>query len=340
MTKALIVGCSGPELTPEEVAFLREEDPWGLILFARNCPSPTSVEALVAAFREVVGREDAPVLIDQEGGRVQRLKPPYWSAYPSGAAIEALYRRDPDAGRQAARLAGRLIAEDLRLLGITVDCLPVLDVRCEGTHDVIGDRAYGSDAKTVVTLGRAVTEGLRSGGVAPVMKHVPGHGRAGADSHLELPVVDAALDDLRAVDFAPFAELADLPMAMTAHVLYTALDPDRCATLSPSIVGDVIRGEIGFDGLLMSDDLSMKALQGSLSRANGSRDFGWLRRRAPLQRRSERNARGGRGQPGAVRPGGGAGRRRARLGPARLDRHPRRARRSSPAAGRGDGVRA
>ncbi|ESR23541.1 beta-N-acetylhexosaminidase [Lutibaculum baratangense] len=265
MTKALIVGCAGPELTAEEADFLRKVDPWGFILFARNCPSPTAVEALVAAFRETVGREDAPVLIDQEGGRVQRLKPPYWAQYPCAADIGKVHARDPAAGVEAARLTGRLIAEDLRLLGITVDCLPLLDVRDESGHDVIGDRSFGSDPRAVAELGRALAEGLRAGGVSPVMKHLPGHGRAGADSHLELPRVDAPLEELRRVDFAPFHDLSDLPMAMTAHVLYTAIDAERCATISSKVIADVIRGEIGFDGLLMSDDLSMEALSGSLA---------------------------------------------------------------------------
>lgn len=259
MTRALILGCSGTELTPVEAAFFREVAPWGFILFKRNIADRAQVRRLTDALRETVGRADAPVLIDQEGGRVQRMGPPHWPAYPAGRRFGGLGE-----GEAAARLGARLMAHDLAEVGVNVDCAPVLDVPIPGAHDVIGDRAYAGDPETVAAFGRAVAEGLMAGGVLPVMKHVPGHGRAGVDSHLSLPVVNASREDLEARDFAPFRALADLPMAMTAHVVFTALDPDRPATTSPSILADVVRGKIGFDGLLMSDDLSMQALSGNL----------------------------------------------------------------------------
>ena len=261
--RAMICGCSGLELTADEEAFIREAQPWGLILFKRNVLAPSQVAALTSRFRDVVGREDAPVLVDQEGGRVQRLGPPHWRKYPAGAAFERIFGATPEHREHLVQAAARLMAEDLRALGVTVDCLPVLDVPVEGGHNVIGDRAYGRDAETVARLGAAAARGLMAGGVMPVMKHIPGHGRAGADSHLELPVVRATRDELEAADFAPFRACAGLPAAMTAHVVYTALDPDQPETTSPIVVGDIIRGVIGFDGLLMSDDLSMKALTGS-----------------------------------------------------------------------------
>jgi beta-N-acetylhexosaminidase len=261
-SRAVIFGSTGRRLTGEERAFYRGEAPWGFILFARNVGEPNEIADLVADMRDCVGRADAPVFIDQEGGRVQRLRPPLAPNYPPAAALGALHAAEPETGLRAAWLMSRLHAFDLMRFGINADCLPVLDVPVEGAHDVIGNRAYAKDPAVVAAMGRAAATGLMAGGVLPVMKHVPGHGRAFSDSHLALPVVDAPLDELRARDFAPFAALADLPMAMTAHVVYTALDPDRPATTSPRIVGDVIRGEIGFDGLLMSDDVSMKALSG------------------------------------------------------------------------------
>ena len=270
MTGAFITGCAGLELSGDEVSFLREAQPWGLILFARNVESPQQIRALTEHFREIVGREDGPVLIDQEGGRVQRMRPPHWRKYPPGRAYAELYARDAVAGLKAARLAYRLLAQDLHEVGINVDCVPVLDVPQPGSHDIIGDRAYGMTPEQVALLGRAAAQGLMDGGVLPVIKHIPGHGRAFADSHLELPVVDAPREELERVDFAPFAALADIPLAMTAHVVYTALDPDNCCTLSGTVIGDVIRGQIGFDGLIMSDDLSMKALKGSF-RERGER---------------------------------------------------------------------
>jgi len=259
MAKAFICGCAGLALNDEERAFVRQEDPWGLILFKRNISDRDQVRALTRAFRECVGRVDAPVLIDQEGGRVQRMAPPHWPAYPAAAALEAGLA--PSRAEAAARLIARLIAHDLNEVGITIDCAPVLDVADEGTHAAIGTRAFSSRPERVAAMGRAVAEGLLAGGVAPVIKHMPGHGRARVDSHHELPVVEAARGDLKR-DFAPFAALKDLPMAMSAHLLYTAIDPKRPATASPIVVQEVMRGEIGFDGLIMSDDLSMKALKG------------------------------------------------------------------------------
>jgi beta-N-acetylhexosaminidase len=261
--RAMICGCSGLELTADEEAFIREAQPWGLILFKRNILTPQQVASLTARFREILGRAAAPVLVDQEGGRVQRLAPPHWRKYPAGAAFEQMAGATDSQRERLAYLGARLIAEDLRALGVTVDCLPVLDVPVEGGHNVIGDRAYSRDPDTVASLGGAAARGLMAGGVLPVMKHIPGHGRAGADSHLELPVVAASRAELEASDFAPFRACAGLPAAMTAHVVYTALDPDRPATTSPVVIRDIVRGLIGFDGLLMSDDLSMKALTGT-----------------------------------------------------------------------------
>ena len=262
--RAFIAGCSGHSLTPDERAFFREARPWGFILFKRNIATPSQVLALTSELREVVGRDDAPVLIDQEGGRVQRMGPPHWPAYPPGRAYGAMTGNDPSYRREIARLGARLIAHDLRTVGIDVDCVPVLDVPVAGAHDVIGDRAYGRDAQTVAVLGRAAAEGLIAGGVLPVIKHIPGHGRAGADSHHDLPVVTASREELERQDFVPFRHLADMPLAMTAHVVYTALDASAPATTSRKIMRTIIRGHIGYDGLVMSDDLSMNALKGTL----------------------------------------------------------------------------
>lgn len=268
---ACILGCSGPTLTADEAAFFRDARPWGFILFGRNVETPGQVRDLVAALRGTVGRADAPVLIDQEGGRVQRLGPPHWRRYPPGRA----YGRLPRDGREIARLGARLLAHDLAQLGINVDCLPVLDVPDPAAHDVIGDRAYADTPDEVARLGRAAAEGLIAGGVLPVVKHMPGHGRARADSHKELPVVEAAWEDLEARDFAPFRVLSDMPIAMTAHVVYAAVDRKRPATTSGSVIRRAIRGAIGFDGLLMSDDVSMQALSGGFAeRARRARAAG------------------------------------------------------------------
>ncbi len=262
--RAFITGLSGPALTAAERDFLRETRPWGLILFKRNVESPQQVAALI---RQAVDelQSDAAVLVDQEGGRVQRLGPPHWPAYPPGAAYARLFTQDADAGLAAARLGARLIAADLAGLGINVDCLPLADVPVPGADAVIGDRAYGNTPAQVAVIAAAVAGGLAAGGVVPVLKHIPGHGRATADSHLQLPVVHAERGTLEATDFAAFRPLKDLPMGMTAHVVYSAIDPVHPATTSATMIGEVIRGSIGFGGLLMSDDISMKALTGSIA---------------------------------------------------------------------------
>jgi beta-N-acetylhexosaminidase len=265
---AFICGCRGLEFTPDEIAFLRESDPWGFILFKRNIGTPPQVQALTNHFRDIVGRH-APVLVDQEGGRVQRLGPPHWPSYPAASRFGEIYAVDPLGGLAAAKWAARLIADDLHRVGITVDCLPVVDVPQPGSHDVIGDRAYASQPEPVALLARAAMVGLMEGGVLPVVKHIPGHGRAHADSHLSLPIIDTPREDLVRSDFLPFAALADAPMAMTAHVVYSALDADAPATLSARVIQSVIREDIGFAGLLMSDDLSMNALAGSLGQRAG-----------------------------------------------------------------------
>lgn len=261
---AFITGLSGPTLTTAERRFVQEADPWGLILFKRNVTTPDTLRRLIGEFRASVGRQ-APVLIDQEGGRVQRLGPPHWQSYPPGAVYGAAFDRDPAGGLAAARLGARLIANDLAELGIDVDCAPVADVPAAGANPVIGDRAYGAEPAKVAALAGAFAAGLIDGGVLPVLKHLPGHGRAMADSHQRLPVVTAELAVLDATDFAAFRPLRGLPLGMTAHVVFTAVDPVAPATTSANIVKHVIRDSIGFTGLLMSDDISMGALSGSLS---------------------------------------------------------------------------
>jgi len=268
--RAFITGVSGPELTGAERDFLRSERPWGFILFKRNVETPQQVKLLVEELRYCVGVPDAPVLIDQEGGRVQRLGPPHWPVYPPGALFGALYDLDPALGLAAARLSAQLIAADLADLGITVDCLPLADVPVAGADAVIGDRAYGNRPDKVAVIARAVAKGLEQGGILPVLKHIPGHGRATADSHLRLPEVKTAKKELERTDFAAFQSLADLPMAMTAHVVFRALDPVHPATTSATIIEQVIRREIGFQGLLMSDDVSMNALSGSIAERTGA----------------------------------------------------------------------
>ncbi|MBP2290804.1 beta-N-acetylhexosaminidase [Azospirillum rugosum] len=263
--RAVVFGAAGTVLSDEERAFFRESDPLGFILFRRNCETPEQVRALVDAMRESVGRPDAPVLIDQEGGRVARMRPPHWPAFPPMRVFGDLADRDPAAGREAAWINARLLAHALIDVGVTVDCAPVCDVPVEGAHDIIGDRAFSRDPARVAELARATCEGLIAGGVLPVVKHIPGHGRAFADSHAELPVVDAPLEDLQATDFAPFRDLADMPLGMVAHVVLKAVDPDAPASTSATVVRDVVRGApIGFDGLLFSDDLSMGALAGGM----------------------------------------------------------------------------
>jgi beta-N-acetylhexosaminidase len=264
-SRAFITGVSGLELSAAEREFIRAERPWGFILFKRNVETPAQVSALVKELRNCLGEADAPVLIDQEGGRVARLGPPHWPVYPPGAAFGALYDLDPALGLQAAKLSSRLIAADLIDLGVTVDCLPLADVPVAGADAVIGNRAYGTEPAKVAAIARAVTGGLEQGGVLPVLKHIPGHGRATADSHFRLPTVDTPREELERTDFAAFRPLADLPMAMTAHVVFSALDPAQPATTSATIIRQVIRGQIGFQGLLMSDDVSMNALAGSIA---------------------------------------------------------------------------
>ncbi len=262
--RAFISGCEGASLTAAERAFFRDARPCGLILFRRNCQDPDQIRGLISDFRGSLGSEKPFVLIDQEGGRVQRLVPPRWRRYPPGRFFGALYAREPETGLEAARLGARLIARDLAELGITVNCAPVLDVPVPGAHDIIGDRAYGEAADQVAALGRAVAEGYLEGGVLPVIKHIPGHGRAFADSHLSLPVIEASRAELEGTDFAAFRALADMPLGMTAHILIPEIDAARPASASPTIIQGVIREVIGFDGLLMCDDIGMRALSGSV----------------------------------------------------------------------------
>lgn len=264
VSKSMILGASGATLTADEISLYRDERPWGFILFARNCVELPQITDLVAAMRDAVGRPDAPVLIDQEGGRVQRIRPPMIERYPSAAALGEIYRQDKEKGLRAAWLMSRLHAFDLMKLGVTVDCLPVLDVPIEGASNVIGDRAYGFDPQTVASMGKAAAEGLKAGGMLPIMKHMPGHGRGMADSHHELPVVTASRSELEAHDFIPFVAMKDELMAMSAHIVFTAYDDRDPATISPIVIEEVIRGHIGFDGLLVSDDTSMNALKGTI----------------------------------------------------------------------------
>ncbi len=260
-TSAAILGLAGPTLTPAERAFFTRTAPWGVILFARNCETPEQLRRLTAELRDAVGR-DAPILIDQEGGRVARLTPPVWRGWRP--ALEQMARAAPGLAVRGMYLRYRLIAAELRDLGIDVNCAPLADVVRPDTHAVLANRCYGDTPTAVITAARAVAQGLLDGGVLPVLKHIPGHGRGLSDSHLELPSVTAPLSELRDVDFAAFQGLADLPLGMTAHIVFTALDPGRPATLSPEMLG-LVRREMGFDGLLMTDDLSMQALAGPMA---------------------------------------------------------------------------
>jgi beta-N-acetylhexosaminidase len=264
MPRAFITGCEGQVLGAAEKAFFRDAQPFGLILFARNCATPEQIRNLTDEFRECVGRGDAPVLIDQEGGRVMRLKPPVWREYAPAVKIGQLYQQDHGKGQELARIFGRLLGAQLRPLGVNVDCVPLLDVPVPGAHEIIGERAFSRDVEAIIALGRALSEGLMQGGCLPVIKHIPGHGRAGCDSHEDLPVVTALAKELEENDFLPFRALNTSLFAMTAHVIYTAYDKDHPATVSRRVIRDVIRGKIGFANLLMSDDLSMKALKGSI----------------------------------------------------------------------------
>lgn len=262
----MILGCAGPLLLEEERRLFAEADPLGFILFRRNCSDPDQVLALTAALRASVGRADAPVLIDQEGGRVARLRPPHWPAHPPARVFGALAERDRAAGLEAARINARLLADMLAGVGVTVDCAPVCDVPVAGAHDVIGDRAFADDPELVAALARASCEGFLAGGVLPVIKHIPGHGRAASDSHAARVVLDAPMAELERSDFAPFRALADQPLGMVAHVVLAAVDAERPASISPRVIGEVVRGApIGFDGLLFSDDLSMSGLDGDMA---------------------------------------------------------------------------
>ena len=267
--RAAIYGLAGPEISPDEVDFFQDSEPAGFILFKRNCESRDQVLRLTDALRAISGRSEVPVLIDQEGGRVARMQPPEWPAFPAGEAFARLYQAAPSSAIEAARSNARAIALTLRAAGINVNCLPMLDVRQPGASDIVGDRALGEEPMQVAALGRAVLEGMSSAGVVGVIKHMPGHGRALVDSHKELPVVTADAAELE-VDLEPFERLRRAPMGMTAHVVYTSWDPDHPASLSPTVIGDIIRGRIGFDGFLMSDDIGMHALAGDFgSRASG-----------------------------------------------------------------------
>ena len=272
----LFLGLAGLALNDDERALFRAANPAGYILFKRNVDSPDQVRALTQSLRDLAGR-DVPILIDQEGGRVARLRPPHWPEFPTGERFGLLYDKAPITAIEACRLNALALAALLKDLGINVDCLPLLDVRDTQGHDIIGDRSFGTEPMVVSALGKVVLDGFRAGGICGVVKHIPGHGRARADSHLELPVVTASRDDLER-DFEPFRRLADAPMAMTAHITYTALDAERCATLSPDVI-DFIRNDIGFGGLLMSDDLGMHALGNPQSGghppgSNALQDFG------------------------------------------------------------------
>jgi len=260
--KAFISGCAGKALTAAERALFASERPCGLILFARNVDTPEQVRALVASFKEAVGSEEVLILVDQEGGRVQRFRPPHWRNMPPARCYGDLYETDPEAARAAAFAGAWLTAAELYDMGLNVNCTPCIDVPQKGAHDIIGDRAFSTDPDVVIALGRAVMEGTLAGGVLPCIKHVPGHGRAMADSHRALPRIDAMKDELEAVDFRPFQALHDAPLAMTAHVLLPAFDERRPATVSPVIMGQVIRQQMGLTGLVMSDDIGMKALKG------------------------------------------------------------------------------
>lgn len=273
--KSFIAGCSGPTLTAEERALFRAERPWGFILFGRNCVDADQIRALCAELGDVVGAQRVPIFIDQEGGRVRRLRPPLVADYPAAQIFGTLYARSPEDGLRAAWLGARLIGADLASIGVTGNCVPMVDVRQDYADDIIGDRAYGTEPDQVAAIGRAIAEATLESGVLPILKHIPGHGRARLDSHHALPVVEAPLDDLRRVDFAPFRALRDLPLAMTAHIVYSAVDAERPATQSPRLIEQVIRGEIGFCGALMSDDVSMGALTGTMAeRTTGALDAG------------------------------------------------------------------
>jgi beta-N-acetylhexosaminidase len=259
--QAAIYGLSGTQLSTDEAAFFRDSGPSGYILFKRNIESREQLRRLTDALRDLEGHDEVPILIDQEGGRVARMRPPEWQSFPPGEAFDQLYQLAPSSALEAARVNARALGLMLNEVGINVDCLPMLDVRQPGANDIVGDRALGSDPMQVASLGKAILDGLKSAGVLGVIKHIPGHGRALADSHLELPVVDAGEDEL-ANDIEPFERLRDAAMGMTSHLLYTEWDAERPASQSPIVIHDIIRQRIGFDGFLMSDDIGMEALAG------------------------------------------------------------------------------
>ncbi len=262
--KAFITGCAGRALSARERSFLRRERPVGLILFERNIATPEQVRSLIKEFKHAVQSDQVMILVDQEGGRIQRFRPPHWRQLPSMRQLGNYHLAHPDKGPAAAWLIGRLLAHEMISLGVNVNCTPVLDVPASGAHDIIGNRAFSNKLDVVINMGRAIAKGHMAGGVLPVIKHIPGHGRAGADSHEQLPVIDADIEALRRVDFAAFHALRDMPIAMTAHVLLPRFDPEHPVSTSAKIIGEIIRGEIGFEGLLLSDDLSMGALSGDL----------------------------------------------------------------------------
>lgn len=263
--RACILGLEGPELGNWEKGFFREADPYGFILFARNVVDRTQLRRLTDDLRDVSGKTNLPILVDQEGGRVMRLKPPHWRKIPAAGVFGTLFDRSSDDAREAAYINARLMAADLREGGISVACAPVLDLRFPGMSDVVGDRSYGSEVSTVVSLASAVVAGLMDGGIIPVIKHIPGHGRASVDSHKDLPVITASRSSLDAADFEPFRQMKDVVAAMSAHLLFTRIDDQRPGTVSKTVIDEIVRGDIGFENLLISDDLSMEALGGSIA---------------------------------------------------------------------------
>ena len=263
MSRPIIIDCSSLRLSLDEKSLFSEVKPFGFILFKRNCESPDQVRALTDEFREITNNPDIPILIDQEGGRVARLRPPYWRDVPPAATFARLYEKDKELGLKAARINARIMASELETLGVNVNCAPVVDLLYDGAHLIVGDRSYGTDIRQVTDIARAVGEGFMAGGITPIIKHIPGHGRAMLDSHYDLPIIDTDFDELNKSCFEPFRALNDFPAAMTAHIIYSQIDPDYPATLSKKLIRDVIRKKIGFKSVLISDDVSMKALKGS-----------------------------------------------------------------------------
>ncbi len=260
---SIIFGCESHRLTGWEKGFFSEINPYGFILFARNCDTPEQIKNLISELRELSGRDDLPVLVDQEGGRVARLRPPHWRRTPPAAVFGKLYETDQEKALRAAYINACLISHELIELGFTADCAPVLDLTIPGAHEIVGDRSYGATPEKVAAIGRSVSQGFLDSGIMPVVKHIPGHGRAMVDSHKELPRVETSKIELASSDFEAFKLMRDAPWGMTAHVIYEDIDPDNIATVSEKVIKDIIRGEIGFEGILLSDDLSMKAMHGT-----------------------------------------------------------------------------